>query len=161
MHYTGQETASMAVLITAYAIAGYVVAISAAKSLRYGMILDENFLTIIASGGAFIIGASVEGAAVILFFCVGELFEEAAVQKTRKSISELVEMQPVSVRVVRNGYELAVKPEDVAIGEHFVVLPGERIPIDGTILSGSSSLDTKALTGESMPRDVAPGESGA
>jgi Cd2+/Zn2+-exporting ATPase len=149
----------MAVLITAYAIAGYVVAISAVKSLRYGMILDENFLTIVASAGAFIIGASVEGAAVILFFCVGELFEDAAVQKTRKSISELVEMQPVSVRVVRNGYELNVKPEDVAIGEHFVVLPGERIPIDGTILSGSSSLDTKALTGESMPRDVAPGES--
>jgi Cd2+/Zn2+-exporting ATPase len=149
----------MAVLITAYAIAGYVVAISAVKSLRYGMILDENFLTIVASAGAFIIGASVEGAAVILFFCVGELFEDAAVQKTRKSISELVEMQPVSVRVVRNGYELNVKPEDIAIGEHFVVLPGERIPIDGTILSGSSSLDTKALTGESMPRDVAPGES--
>lgn len=159
LHYTDQETVSMAVLIAAYAIAGYAVAISAVKSLRYGMILDENFLTIIASAGAFIIGASIEGTAVILFFRVGKLFEDAAVQKTRESISELVEMQPVSVRVVRDGCELAVKPDDVAIGEHFVVLPGERIPIDGTILSGSSSLDTKALTGESMPRDVAPGKS--
>ncbi len=105
------------------------------------------------------IGAGVEGTAVMIFFRIGELFEEAAVQKTRHSISELVEMQPVSVRVVRDSKEMTVRPEDVAVGEHYIVLPGERIPIDGTVISGYSSLDTKAITGESMPKNVAPRES--
>ena len=159
LRYTGHGTASTVILAVAYVISGYVIAISAAKSLRYGMILDENFLTVIASAGAFIIGASVEGVAVMLFFRIGEMFEDAAVQKTRRSISELVDMQPVSVRVVRDGKEMGVRPEDVAVGECYIVLPGERIPIDGTVMSGYSSLDTKAITGESMPRDVAPGES--
>ncbi|MDD3351121.1 MAG: heavy metal translocating P-type ATPase [Candidatus Methanomethylophilaceae archaeon] len=158
LHYTGHGTVSTAILVAAYVISGYVVAISAAKSLRYGMVLDENFLTVIASAGAFMIGAGVEGAAVMMFFRIGELFEEAAVQKTRRSISELVEMQPTSVRVVRDGKEMAVSPEEVAVGEHYIVLPGERIPIDGTVISGYSSLNAKAITGESMPRDVAPGE---
>jgi Cd2+/Zn2+-exporting ATPase len=106
-----------------------------------------------------VIGAGVEGTAVMIFFRIGELFEEAAVQKTRHSISELVEMQPVSVRVVRDSKEMTVRPEDVAVGEHYIVLPGERIPIDGTVISGYSSLDTKAITGESMPKNVAPRES--
>ncbi|MDD2410723.1 MAG: hypothetical protein PHV81_03505, partial [Candidatus Methanomethylophilaceae archaeon] len=158
LHYTGHGTVSTAILVAAYVISGYVVAISAAKSLRYGMVLDENFLTVIASAGAFMIGAGVEGAAVMMFFRIGELFEKAAVQKTRRSISELVEMQPTSVRVVRDGKEMAVSPEEVAVGEHYIVLPGERIPIDGTVISGYSSLNAKAITGESMPRDVAPGE---
>ncbi|MGI6472628.1 MAG: heavy metal translocating P-type ATPase [Candidatus Methanomethylophilaceae archaeon] len=150
----GHGSASLAVLLIAYLIVGYSVIIDAARSLRYGMMLDENFLTVIASSGAFLIGAGVEGVAVMLFFSVGMLFEEAAVRESRRSISELVEMQPVFVRVVRNGSETEVPPEDVKVGELFSVLPGERIPIDGTVVSGTSSLDLKALTGESLPKNV-------
>lgn len=159
LHYTGYGDGSLIFLLTAYAIAGYSVAISAAKSLRYGKILDENFLTLIASAGAFVIGYGVEGVAVMLFFSVGELFEDATVKKTRRSISELVDMQPVSVRVIRDGKEFQIGPEDVAVGDTLIVLPGERIPVDGTVISGESSLDTTALTGESVPRDIGPGES--
>ncbi len=157
-YYTGYGNESLIILLAAYAIAGYTVAISAAKSLRYGMILDENFLTLIASGGAFIIGYGVEGLAVMLFFSVGELFENAAVRKTRRSISELVDMQPVSVRTIKEGDEIDVDPEEVSVGDLFVVLPGERIPIDGTVVDGESSLDTKALTGEPFPKDISPGD---
>lgn len=152
-HY-GHDTVSLALLLVAYLTVGYSVIINAAKSLRYGMMLDENFLTAIASSGAFLIGAGVEGVAVMLFFSVGELFEDAALKKSRRSISELVEMQPLSVRLIRNGAETEVSPEEVEVGDMFSVLPGERIPIDGTVVSGFSSLDMKALTGESLPRDV-------
>ncbi len=156
--YFGYGSVSLAVLLAAYLITGYSVIINAGKSLRYGMMLDENFLTVIASAGAFLIGAGAEGVAVMLFFSVGELFEDAAVKKSRRSISELVEMQPLSVRVIRNGSETDIPPEEVEIGDLFSVLPGERIPIDGTVVSGISTLDTKALTGESMPKDVGIGD---
>ncbi len=159
LHYTGHPSLSLAILLAAYAAAGYTVAVAAARSLRYGMILDENFLTIIASAGAFLIGAGVEGVAVMLFFSVGVLFEQAAVQKSRQSISELVEMQPVSVRVIRDDREYEIPPEDVVVGDYYSVLPGERIPIDGTVVSGTSSLDMKALTGESLPKDAGTGDS--
>lgn len=159
LHYTGYQSLSLVILLAAYAAAGYTVAVAAARSLRYGMMLDENFLTIIASAGAFLIGASIEGVAVMLFFSVGVLFEQAAVQKSRQSISELVEMQPISVRVIRDNREYEIPPEDVVVGDYYSVLPGERIPIDGTVVSGTSSLDMKALTGESLPKDAGTGDS--
>lgn len=154
LNYFDYQTASLVVLLAAYLIVGYTVIINAVKSLRYGRMLDENFLTVIASSGAFLIGAGVEGVAVMLFFSLGELFESAAIKKSRQSISELVEMQPLFVRMIKNGSEVDVLPEDVEIGNLFSVLPGERVPIDGTVVSGTSSLDMKALTGESLPRDV-------
>ncbi len=158
LNYFDYHTASLVVLLVAYLIVGYTVIINAAKSLRYGRMLDENFLTVIASSGAFLIGAGVEGVAVMLFFSLGELFESAAIKKSRQSISELVEMQPLFVRAIKNGSEVDVLPEEVEIGDLFSVLPGERVPIDGTVVSGTSSLDMKALTGESLPRDAGVGD---
>lgn len=144
-------------LIAYYTIGGDVVK-KAVKNIGQGQIFDENFLMTIATVGAFIVGDYPEAVAVMLFYQVGECFQSYAVNKSRKSIAELMDIRPDYANVIRNGEVVEVSPEEVNIGEVIVIKPGEKIPLDGTIMKGASSLDTMVLTGESMPRDVTEGE---
>lgn len=152
------EWVDLAVFGAAYLIVGYDVLLKAARNIGRGNFLDENFLMAIATLGAFAIMMFPEAAAVMLFFQVGEWFEKLAVGKTRKSISDLMDIQPEFAHVIRDGKKETVDPEEVSVGETIEILPGEKVPLDGKVLSGNSSLDTKALTGESVPRDVGPGD---
>ncbi len=146
------------VFIAGYLVVGYDVLIKTAKNLRNGQVFDEHFLMTVATAGAFVIGEYPEGMAVMLFFQVGEWFESRAVRKTRGSIAELVDIQPEYANVLRDGEVEQVDPDEVSIGDTIVVMPGEKIPLDGRVISGSTSLDTRSLTGESMPRDVSVGD---
>ncbi len=152
------EWVDLAVFGAAYLIVGYDVLLKAARNIGRGNFLDENFLMAIATLGAFAIMMFPEAAAVMLFFQVGEWFEKLAVGKTRKSISDLMDIQPEFAHVIRDGRKETVDPEEVSVGETIEILPGEKVPLDGKVLSGNSSLDTKALAGESVPRDVGPGD---
>ena len=152
------EWVDLAVFGAAYLIVGYDVLLKAARNIGRGNFLDENFLMAIATLGAFAIMMFPEAAAVMLFFQVGEWFEKLAVGKTRKSISDLMDIQPEFAHVIRDGRKETVDPEEVSVGETIEILPGEKVPLDGKVVSGNSSLDTKALTGESVPRDVGPGD---
>ena len=152
------EWVDLAVFGAAYLIVGYDVLLKAARNIGRGNFLDENFLMAIATLGAFAIVMFPEAAAVMLFFQVGEWFEKLAVGKTRKSISDLMDIQPEFAHVIRDGKKETVDPEEVSVGETIEILPGEKVPLDGKVVSGNSSLDTKALTGESVPRDVGPGD---
>ena len=129
----------------------------ALRNIARGRIFDENFLMLIATVGAFVLQDYREGVAVMLFYQVGELFQSYAVNRSRKSISELMDIAPEFANVMRGGKLETVDPEEVEVGEIIVVKPGERIPLDGKIIKGFSALDTSALTGESMPREVEPG----
>lgn len=146
------------VFLAAYAIIGGDVVKNAVKNIGHGQIFDENFLMVIATVGAFFVGDYPEAVAVMLFYQVGECFQSYAVNKSRKSITALMDIRPDYANVLRDGEEKEVDPDEVAIGETIVIKPGERIPLDGTILTGSSALDTMALTGESLPRDVTAGD---
>ena len=148
----------LVVLGAAYLAIGYDVLLKAARNIGHGNFLDENFLMSVATLGAFAIQMFPEAAAVMLFYQVGEWFENRAVNRTRQSISDLMDIQPEEAHVVRGGRTETVDPGDVSVGETIEVLPGEKIPLDGVVLDGTSALDTKALTGESVPRDVAPGD---
>jgi len=148
----------LAVFLAAYIIIGGDVVKNAVKNIGHGQIFDENFLMVIATVGAFFVGDYPEAVAVMLFYQVGECFQSYAVNKSRKSIAALMDIRPDYANVLRDGEEKEVDPDEVAIGETIVVKPGERIPLDGTILTGSSALDTMALTGESIPRDVTAGD---
>ena len=141
-----------------YLVIGWKVLKKAAVNIAHGQVFDENFLMCIATIGAFASGEYMEGVAVMLFYQVGELFENYAVGRSRKSISELMDIRPDVANVVRDGAIEAVDPEEVAVGDVIVIQPGERVPLDGTVLEGASMLDTAALTGESVPRSVRPGE---
>lgn len=152
------EWVDLAVFGAAYLIVGYDVLLKAARNIGRGNFLDENFLMAIATLGAFAIMMFPEAAAVMLFFQVGEWFEKLAVGKTRKSISDLMDIQPEFAHVIRDGRKETMDPEEVSVGETIEILPGEKVPLDGKVVSGNSSLDTKALTGESVPRDVGPGD---
>lgn len=129
----------------------------AITNILHGQVFDENFLMTIATIGALILGEHSEGVAVMLFYQVGEWFQSYAVSKSRKSIASLMDIRPDYANIERDGKLVQVDPDEVQIGETIVVKPGERIPLDGTILKGFSTLDTSALTGESMPREVEPG----
>ena len=144
----------LALLVASYVILGADVVFSAVKNLVKGRVFDENFLMSLSSIGAFFIGEHPEAVAVMLFYQVGEFFQDLAVQRSRKSISELMDIRPDSARVKRAGQFCQVAPETVAVGEVILVKPGEKIPLDGVILEGESMLDTRALTGESVPRKV-------
>ncbi len=146
------------VFLAGYAIVGYDVVLKALRNIRNGQVFDEHFLMTIATVGAFVIGEYPEGMAVMLFFQVGEWFERRAVGRTRQSISDLMDIQPEFANVIGDDGLKKVDPEDVSVGDLIVILPGERIPLDGVVVEGSSSVDTKALTGESMPRDVSVGD---
>ena len=141
-----------------YLIIGYDVLRGAALGIVHGQLLDEKFLMVVATLGAFAIGEYPEAAAVMLFYQIGEWFQSIAVGRSRKSIAALMDIRPDSARVLRDGEELELDPEEVQVGETVVVRPGERVPLDGKVLEGSSSLSTAALTGESVPVDVSEGD---
>ncbi|MEG1460766.1 MAG: heavy metal translocating P-type ATPase [Oscillospiraceae bacterium] len=141
-----------------YILVAYDVLISAVKNILKGEVFDENFLMAIASLGAFAIGEYPEAVAVMLFYQVGELFQDLAVGKSRKSIAALMDIRPDYAHVLREGVEETVSPEAVHVGDTILIKPGERVPLDGKVLEGGSSLNTAALTGEALPRDVAPGD---
>ena len=149
---------SLLLLLAAYVIIGLDVLKEAFGGIIRGQLFDENFLMAIATVGAIIIGEYHEAVAVMLFYQIGEWFQRYAVGKSRASISELMDIRPETADVEREGEILTVDPEEVEIGEIMVVRAGERIALDGVILEGVSSLDTAALTGESLPRDVQPGD---
>ena len=146
----------LAVYIAAYVILGYDVVLGAIKNIVKGHVFDENFLMSLSSIGAFFIGEYPEAVAVMLFYQVGEFFQDLAVERSRKSISNLMDIRPDTAVVKRNGVFWEVSPEDVKIGEWILVKPGEKIPLDGVVLMGDSMVDTRALTGESVPRSVHP-----
>ena len=149
--------AELAFLIVAYVILGWDVVWQAVKNITRGQVFDEHFLMSVSTIGAFAIGEYPEAVAVMLFYQVGEFFQSLAVKRSRKSISDLMDIRPDSATVKRNGVLQVVSPESVAVGEIIVVKPGEKIPLDG-IVDGESMLDTKALTGESVPRSIRKGD---
>ena len=144
--------------ISGYLIVGYDVLAKAGKNITKGQVFDENFLMAIATIGAFALQEYTEGIAVMLFYQVGELFQSYAVNQSRKSVASLMDIRPDSAVVLRDGVEEEVFPDEVAVGETIIVKPGERIPLDGIVLEGSSMEDTKALTGEAVPRKVSVGD---
>lgn len=148
-----------------YLIAGYDVLLRAAKNIGHGQVFDENFLMTVATIGAFALVLfpdsdphMAEGAAVMLFYQVGELFQSYAVGKSRKSIADMMDIAPDYATVERDGSLVQVDPYEVAVGDEIVIKAGERVPLDGVVISGTSQLDTAALTGESVPRDVQEGD---
>ncbi len=146
------------IYIISYLIVGLEVVKEAIEHIIKGKVFDENFLMTIATIGAFAIGEFPEAVAVMLFYQVGELFQSYAVDKSRKSISDLMNIRPDFANVERNGKIEKTNPKEVKIGEIIVVKPGEKIPLDGNIIEGKTTLDTKALTGEALPREVAEGK---
>ena len=150
--------AELAFLIVAYVILGWDVVWQAVKNIIRGQVFDEHFLMSVSTIGAFAIGEYPEAVAVMLFYQVGEFFQSLAVKRSRKSISDLMDICPDSATVKRNGVLQVVSPESVAVGEIIVVKPGEKIPLDGIVVDGESMLDTKALTGESVPRSIRKGD---
>ncbi len=158
-----------ALYFVVYILIGYDVLRKAFINILHGQVFDENFLMCIATLGAFGLaifrgasGQTVEGfdeaCAVLLFYQVGEFFQRYATGKSRKSIAKLMDIRPDSANVLRGGEEIVVDPSEVAVGEIVVINPGERVPLDGVIVKGASSFDTKALTGESLPRDLQEGQ---
>ena len=137
--------------IVSYLIVGFSILKKAVRNIFRGKVFDENFLMAVATLGAFGIQEFPEAVAVMLFYQIGELFQSYAVDKSRKSISSLMDIRPDYANVIRDGKEEKVDPDEVKIGEEIVIKPGEKIPLDGIILEGSTMLDTKALTGESVP----------
>ncbi|MBR6309141.1 MAG: heavy metal translocating P-type ATPase [Lachnospiraceae bacterium] len=152
------EWVGLAIYIAAYLVIGFDIVKNAFVNIAHGRVFDENFLMMIATVGAFACREYVEAVAVMLFYQIGECFQSYAVNKSRKSIRALMSIRPDFARVVRDGAEVEVDPSEVNIGETIIIKPGERVPLDGTIIEGASSIDTAAITGESMPRDVAAGD---
>lgn len=152
------ELINNTIFIISYIIVGLEIVKKAILNIIKGKVFDENFLMAVATLGAFGIGEFPEAVAVMLFYQVGELFQSYAVDKSRKSISKLMDIRPDFANVEREGKIQKVNPEDVKIGEIIVIKPGEKVPLDGYVIEGKSSLDTKALTGESLPREITEGE---
>ena len=144
--------------VVPYLVIGCDVLWSALRNIAHGQVFDEKFLMAIATLGAFAIGEYPEAAAVMLFYQIGEFFQSVAVGRSRKSIAALMDIRPDYANVLRDGEEQQVDPEEVAVGETILVKPGEKIPLDGIVLEGSSSVNTAALTGESLPVDKTVGE---
>ncbi len=151
--------AEIIICVVAYLIIGYDIVINAIKGVFRGQFLDENFLMAVASIGAMAMGEFVEGCAVIIFYQIGELFEDYAVGKSRKNIAALMDIRPDYANILQNGQPVKVDPNTVKVGSVIIVNPGEKVPIDGHVVSGSSALNTAALTGESLPVNVAAGDS--
>lgn len=144
--------------IVPYLVIGYDVLWSALRNIFHGQIFDEKFLMAIATIGAFATGEYPEASAVMIFYQIGELFQGIAVGKSRKSIAALMDIRPDFANVIRDGNENNVSPEEVSIGETIIVRPGEKIPLDGEIIDGETSVNTAALTGESLPVDKRKGD---
>lgn len=141
-----------------YLIIGCDVILSALKNILHGEIFDEEFLMTLATAGALILGEYPEAVAVMLFFQIGEFFEDAAVEKSRDHIRALTQLRPDTASVLRDGRQVTVSPSEVAIGETILICPGERIPLDGLIIRGDTTVDTSPLTGESMPSELHCGD---
>lgn len=141
-----------------YLVIGYDILLKAGKGILHRQVFDENFLMAVATVGAIVLGEYTEGVAVMLFYQIGELFQSYAVGKSRRNISDLMDIRPDYANVERDGKLERVDPDEVEIGTVIVVQPGEKVPIDGIITEGTSSLNTSALTGESLPRDAAVGD---
>ena len=155
-----RDTIELIVFLLIYLVTARDIVVNAIKNLFKGKALDEQFLMSIASLGAFFVGEYPEGCAVMLFYMVGELFQDYAVDKSRKSITELMDIRPDYANLLRkDGSMEKVNPDKVKVGDVIVVKPGEKIPLDGTIIEGQGSLDTSSLTGESLPREVMSGQS--
>ena len=150
---------SLIAYLPSYLVRGYDVYDSAGRNIARGRVFDENFLMALATVGALAIKEYPEAVAVMLFYQIGELFQDIAVGKSRKSIAALMDIRPESAVVIRDGAEIRVWPEEVEIGEAIIIRPGEKIPLDGVILSGSTTINTSALTGESLPADKEVGDS--
>ena len=148
----------LALFLIPYLIIGYDILKKAVLGIVHGEVFDENFLMAVATVGAIALGEYVEGTAVMLFYQIGELFQSYAVGKSRKNITELMDIRPDYANVEQDGELVQVDPDEVAVGTVITVQPGEKVPIDGVIVSGNSSLNTSALTGESVPREVAEGD---
>lgn len=148
-----------ALLLLSYIISGYEIIISAVKGMFKGDIFNEDFLMTLATIGAIVLGEYTEAVAVMVFFGVGEILEQISVSRSRQSITELMNIEPTTANVVRKGVELKVLPQEIAVGEIIRVKVGEKIPLDGVVVSGSSSLDCSSLTGESVLRAVTVGDS--
>ncbi len=158
LHNTPFAIAEYLVFIPAYLLSGWTVLISAGRNILRGQVFDENFLMTIATVGAIAIHKLPEAVGVMLFFKIGELFQESAVSRSRRSISALLEIRPDAANLkTANGIQI-VSPEVIKVGEIIVVKPGEKVPLDGEVLDGKSQLDTSALTGESVPRTISVGE---
>lgn len=149
---------SLCFYLAAAVIVGYDVVIAAVNGLVHGHMLDENFLMTIGSVGAFVLGEWAEGTFILLLYQVGELFQAIAVGKSRKSIAELMDIRPDYANIEQDGKVVQVDPYDVHIGDIILIEPGEKVPLDGEILSGNSTVDTSSLTGESLPREVHAGD---
>ena len=146
------------IFLIPYFVVGWDVLWEAVCNIAHGEIFDENFLMCVATLGALVLGEYAEAVGVMLFYQVGELFQSMAVNKSRRSIAQLMDIRPDSAHVLRKGKEVTVDPDEVQVGETLVVRPGERIALDGVVVEGGSSLDTAALTGESVPREVEEGQ---
>ena len=146
-----------AAFLIPYIIVGYKVIFKAVRNILNGKIFDENFLMAVASMGAFVVGDYPEAVAVMFFYQVGELFEDYAVGKSRKSIAQLMNIRPDYANLKTEKGVEKVSPEQVKVGDIIVIRPGEKVPLDGIVVSGHSTVDTAALTGESLPRDVSEG----
>ena len=147
----------LAVFLVPYGVIGWDVLWRAVRNIAHGQVFDENFLMALATVGAFFTGEFPEAVFVMLFYQVGELFQSCAVDKSRKSIAQLMDIRPDYANVERDGQLVQADPEDVAVGDVIVIKPGERVPLDGVVLEGSSTLNTSALTGESLPREADAG----
>lgn len=148
----------LGVFLVPYLIIGYDILWKAVRNILRGQVFDENFLMAIATVGAFVLGDYLEGSAVMIFYQVGELFQSIAVGKSRKSISSLMDIRPDYANLEKDGEIVESDPEEVSIGDIIVVKPGEKIPLDGVIIQGNTSVDTSALTGESVPRSLNEGD---
>ena len=147
-----------AIYLISYIIVGFEILKKAVRNIKRGKVFDENFLMSVATIGAFAIQEFPEAVAVMLFYQIGELFQDYAVDKSRKSISDLMDLRPDYANVLRNEKEEKIEPDDVKIEEIIIVKPGEKVPLDGVITEGNSFIDTKALTGEPTPKRVSTGD---
>jgi Zn2+/Cd2+-exporting ATPase len=148
----------LSLFLISYILVGGKVVLRAAKNITRGQVFDENFLMSIATIGAFAIGEFPEAVAVMVFYQVGEFFQDYAVNRSRKSISALMDIRPDFANIVTGSEVVKVDPEEVEVGDIIIVKPGEKVPLDGRVIEGTSMVDTSALTGESVPRDVAAGD---
>ena len=149
---------SLVIFLVPYLVLGWPVLKKAARNIAAGHVFDENFLMCVATIGALCLAEFPEAVAVMLFYQIGDLFEDYAVDKSRDSIAEMMDICPEQAYIERNGEIEAVDPDEVEIGTIIVVRPGERVPLDGIIVKGETELDTAALTGESLPRNVFTGD---
>lgn len=155
---SNEPSISFMLLLAAYLIAGFDVLMRAVMNIFHGQVFDENFLMCVATVGAWCLKDYREAVAVMLFYQTGELFQDIAVERSRRSIADLMDIRPDYAYVEKEGKIEKTDPENVDIGECIVIQPGERVPLDGIVVQGSSQMDTAALTGESMPREVKEGD---